>query len=136
MNGHRLARRAVAPHVARDALVVPVDALLFRFRVERHFPYLRRQSWSFGLDAPHSWPAGRTWSEAQPDILASPNWTLLKEYAGLQGGFMSSRWVSASTSQVSRRRVDRPTPEDLALSERGGTPHRGLLCGWQHPRYS
>lgn len=28
-----------------------------------------------------------TWSEAQPDILAGPNWTLLKEYAGLQGGF-------------------------------------------------
>jgi len=54
------------------------------------FPHLRRQSWAFGLDVVHlalvafwMW----TWSEAPADVLASNNWTLLKEYAGLQGGF-------------------------------------------------
>ena len=54
------------------------------------FPYLRRQSWAFGLDVLHLaliafwiW----TWSDAPSDILASSNWTLLKEYAVLQGGF-------------------------------------------------
>ena len=54
------------------------------------FPHLRRQSWSFGLDVLHlALIAGWiwTWSEAHPEILASPHWTLLKEYAGLQGGF-------------------------------------------------